>query len=82
MFCIVLTGLGAGTESNDKPVSPSDYDGGGDIEPPFEIHALEDIRLRHNSAVSPALCRRFPSLSPQLQNKGELFITEQRFRLQ
>ena len=27
LFCIVLTGLGACTESNDNPVSPGDYGG-------------------------------------------------------
>ena len=41
LFCIVLTGLGACTESNDNPVSPGDYGGGGDID--YDINNVEVI---------------------------------------
>ena len=41
LFCIVLTGLGACTESNDNPVSPGGSSGGGDID--YDINDVEVI---------------------------------------
>ena len=50
LFCIVLTGLGACTESNDNPVSPGGYGGGGDID--YDINKGSIRQINNNNIKS------------------------------